>query len=88
MSSSVCWELTLTCDGFVSRRGGVNKDSHPLITTETGDKVFSISPGEAENFDFLLRRTKTINSSKCRSLKFLGRLGQFGRPGQLYGSQA
>ena len=35
MSTSICWELT--CDGLVSRPGGV-KESHPLNTTETGDK--------------------------------------------------
>ena len=35
MSTSFCWGLT--CDGLVSRPGGVN-DSHPLNTTETGDK--------------------------------------------------
>ena len=35
MSTSICWELT--CDGLVSCPGGV-KDSHPLNTTETGDK--------------------------------------------------
>ena len=35
MSTSVCWELT--CDGLVSHPGEV-KDSHPLNTTETGDK--------------------------------------------------
>ena len=35
MSTSMCWELT--CDGLVSLPGGV-KLSHPLNTTETGDK--------------------------------------------------
>ena len=35
MSTSFCWGLT--CDGLVSRPGGVN-DSHPLNTTETRDK--------------------------------------------------
>ena len=35
MSTSVCWELT--CNGLVSRPGGV-KDSYPLNNTETGDK--------------------------------------------------
>ena len=35
MSTSTCWELT--CDGLVSRKGGV-KDSHPLNTAETRDK--------------------------------------------------
>ena len=35
MSTSICWELT--CDGLVSRLGGV-KASHPLNTTETGYK--------------------------------------------------
>ena len=35
MSTSVCWELT--CDGLVSNPGGV-KYSHPLKSTETGDK--------------------------------------------------
>ena len=35
MSTSVCWELIY--DGLVSRPGGV-KDSHPLTSTETGDK--------------------------------------------------
>ena len=33
MSTSVYWKLT--CDGLVSRPGGV-KNSHPLNTTETG----------------------------------------------------
>ena len=33
--SSICWELT--CDRLVSHPGGV-KDSHPLNTTEIGDK--------------------------------------------------
>ena len=35
MDTSVCLEVT--CDGLVSRPGGV-KDSHPLNTTETKDK--------------------------------------------------
>ena len=35
MSANICWELT--CDGLVSRLGGI-KDSHPLNTTKTGDK--------------------------------------------------
>ena len=35
MSTSICWELTSY--GLVSHSGGV-KDSHPLNTTETGDK--------------------------------------------------
>ena len=35
MSTSFC--CGLTCDGLVSCPGGVN-DSHPLNTTETGDK--------------------------------------------------
>ena len=45
MSTSVCWELT--CDGLaiVSRPGGV-KDSHPLITTEIGDKRRLYGPHE------------------------------------------
>ena len=35
VNTCVCWELT--CDGLMSRPGGV-KDSHPLNTTETGDE--------------------------------------------------
>ena len=35
MGTCVCWELT--CDGLVSHPGKV-KDTHPLHTTETGDK--------------------------------------------------
>ena len=41
MSTSVCWELT--CDGLECRPGGV-KDSHPLITIETGDKSWLHGP--------------------------------------------
>lgn len=33
----------LTCDGLVSHIGGVN-DSHPLSTTETGDKHRPYAP--------------------------------------------
>ena len=52
MSTSICWELT--CDGLVSRPGGV-KDSHPLINiAETGDER---------------RLQKPLSSSKLHNLR-------------------
>ena len=50
MSTSICWELT--CDGLVSHPGGI-KDSHPLNTTETGDKRRLHGPLDCKGFSFL-----------------------------------
>ena len=40
MSNSICLELT--CNDYIMSRPGGVKDSHPLNTTETGDKRSSI----------------------------------------------
>ena len=65
MSTSVCWELT--CNGLVSRPGGV-KDPHPLNTTVTGDKR-RLSVGHLARKGFTLYKNKS-----CRILTRLFKL--------------
>ena len=60
MNTSNWWELTW--DGLVSHPGGV-KDSHPLNTTETGDKRWLHGPlGSSTGVCFLELQTQTIHS--------------------------
>ena len=49
MSTSVCWELT--CNGLVSRPGGV-KDSHSLNTTKPEIRAGSMSHLALKGFSF------------------------------------
>ena len=57
MSTSICWELTW--NGLMSHPGGV-KDSHPLKTTETGNKHLLHRP-HASNL-FLKPNVKNYNT--------------------------